>query len=83
MHHVHKKKKKNQSKREMKGSLVIWLQLLLSSLFSPQIGGGKSIRISSAKISCVFYTKNLLFLFYIPTSQNPPHQSIYYTIYFI
>ena len=41
-----------------------------------------SIHISSFKFFCLFYTKNLLFLFYTITFIKHPHQFIYFTRYF-
>ena len=43
----------------------------------------KSNCISPAKFFHLFYTKNLLFLFYITTFPKHPHQFIYFTIYSI
>ena len=40
----------------------------------------KSNHISSTKFFCLFYTNNLLFLFYKTTLTKLPHQYIYYTL---
>ena len=44
---------------------------------------GKSNHISGCKRFCLFYTKNLLFLFCTINFTKHTHQSIYYTLYLI
>ena len=64
--HRKKKESKRQLKHERRGSLVIWLQLLFSSLFSPQI---EEIMFWYARRASI-YTPSIFFSS-LPSNQTP------------
>ena len=59
------------------------IMLLVFKVFLWNVRVTNSICINLSKKFCIFYHKNLLFLFYILTFQNTSHQIIYFTLHFI
>ena len=66
---------------KVRGRETVWE--IKKLIFFYKLMNSKSIHISLAKFFGLFYTKNLLFLFYATIFPKHTHQFIYFTIYSI